>query len=451
MTGDSICAPATAPVNSSIAVIRMSGPETLGALRSLFSRFEHISPWRAVYGSIIDGGSVVDDVLVTYFKSPRSFTGEDMAEIYCHGNPLLVGRILKLLHRSGVRLAEPGEFSKRAFLNGKIDLTEAEAINHIVTARNEWEIEASLKQMHGSFREMINRVREDLLELKADIECGIDFPDEDIDFVSQEQAAGKSEAVRQSLDEALRRCRIGERISRGIDIPIVGKPNVGKSSILNLVLNAERAIVSDIPGTTRDIIREDVRLGGMHINLIDTAGIGDQSGEIERRGMELSRSKIESSSLVLTVLDVTTGVQDADRMVLSQTAGRKRIVIVNKIDLASPGQLEEMLSALDGRVVPLSARTGEGLGRLEEEITGLLRSEFVDYRDFFVADMRMMRLMEDALNAVAGVRRLIEMKEPPEIIAFELQAVIDALSEITGQITPDDVLNSIFSRFCIGK
>ena len=451
MTNDTICAPATAPVNSPIAVIRVSGPETFRAVASLFSRPDSLEHRRAVYGSILDGGSIVDDVVVVTYRGPSSFTGEDMSEISCHGNPVVVNRILGLLLSRGLRMAGPGEFSSRAFLNGKIDLTEAEAINHIITARGEWEIEAAVRQMHGSFRNAIDEIRVRLVELKADIECGIDFADEDIEVVGAEDALGRLATVRGLVESVLSRCKLGERVRRGVDLPIVGKPNVGKSSVLNLILNAERAIVSAIPGTTRDTISESIRLGGLHINLVDTAGIDVPSCEIEEIGIGLSLARIASSSILLVVIDSSSGIRDEDRRVLEETAGKRRIILLNKADLVDGATLARLRAELGGEGIAFSAKTGAGLKELETAIASTLAGDFADQKDFFVADVRMTALLEEALATIARTADIVGAGEPYEIVAFELQALLDTLGAVTGVVTADDVLNSIFSRFCIGK
>ena len=393
----------------------------------------------------------MDDVVVVCYRGPSSFTGEDMAEISCHGNPVVVNRILGLLLSRGLRIAGPGEFSSRAFLNGKIDLTEAEAINHIITARGEWEIEATIRQMHGSLRNAIDEIRGSLVELKADIECGIDFADEDIEFVSPKRALERLAAVGGLVESVLRRCRLGERLSRGIDLPIVGKPNVGKSSVLNLMLNAERAIVSPIPGTTRDTISESIRLGGLHINLIDTAGINVPSCEIEEIGIGLSLARIASASILLVVIDASSGIRGEDRRVLEETASKKRIILLNKADLVDDAALVRLRAELGGKGIAFSAKTGAGLKELETAIASTLAEDFADQKDFFVADVRMTALLEEARAMIARTGDIIDAGEPYEIVAFELQALLDTLGAVTGEVTADDVLNSIFSRFCIGK
>ena len=451
MIDDTICAPSTPPVNSSIAIIRVSGPEAFRAVGSFFSDPGRLKPRYACYGTLVENGEPIDDVILVWYPAPQSYTGEEMAEISCHGNPIIVQKIIEALNRRGVRLAGPGEFTKRAFLNGKVDLTEAEAINHIITARSEWEIETSLRQMHGSLRTLIRSIRNSVTELKADIEAAIDFSDEEIEFISNEGAARSVAGIRGALEDLLGRCRAGERLSHGIDVAITGRPNVGKSSILNLLLNQERAIVSSIPGTTRDIIREPVQIEGVQINLHDTAGIDTPGDELERIGMDRSHRTIETSGFIILVLDATGGIGPADRVLLEKTGYKKRIVLANKCDIATPEQVGAIRLEGGDQVIRFSAVTGEGLGILKEALARKIQEEFVDVKHSFIADMRIVSLLEKSIAGVENAGRCIANREPVEIIAFELQSLIETLSEITGEITPDDVLDSIFSRFCIGK
>ncbi|MBN2401641.1 MAG: tRNA uridine-5-carboxymethylaminomethyl(34) synthesis GTPase MnmE [Spirochaetes bacterium] len=449
MPEDTICASATPPINSPISTIRISGPDTLGAVMSIFGRPDKIKHRYAAYGSIVLNDVLIDDVVLVYYKAPHSFTGEDMAEISCHGNPIIVRKVIDLLCSRGIRIAEPGEFSRRAFLNGKIDLTEAEAINHIITARSGWEVSSAIKEMHGALRDIIKNITARVINLKADIESGIDFSQEDIEFVSGEEALTQLDETEVLVADLHRRCRIGERISHGIDVPIVGRPNVGKSSILNLILNRERAIVSDIPGTTRDLIGEIVQFAGMPVHLLDTAGITESDSHIERIGVELSRKKIETAPVIIFVIDAGSDVTDEDISIFNIVKNKKHIVLANKIDLAQPDNLARF--AQFGNVIPFSAKSGQGLAYLEKTLGGILRNEFVDYENSFVADMRIIIILEKALIIIKACRGLFLSKEPQEIIAFELQNLIDCLSEITGEISPDSILDSIFSRFCIGK
>ncbi len=451
MLEDTICAPATPPINSSLAVIRISGPDTGRIAESIFSRPENLKPRHAAYGSIINNDEVIDDVIMVFYRSPQSFTGEDMADIICHGNPIIIRKIVSLVKRRGARMAEPGEFSKRAFLNGKIDLTEAEAINHIITGRSEWEVSSAIRQMHGSLRSRISEIRDEIVLLKADVEAGIDFSEEDIEFISYKDAEARLIGIRDKLQEIFRRCRLGEKMSHGIDLPIVGRPNVGKSSILNLILNSERAITSEIPGTTRDLINEVVQFAGLRINLTDTAGIGIPVSEIDKKGISLSRKKIETSSIVIMVIDATAGAAKEDFDIIKSLDGKKRVILANKIDLVKGNEATEIASVVGSAVIPFSAKTGQGLDELEREVSRIIHEEFVDYENCFVADMRVVDLLAASIQNADACRKLFLQNEPPEIAAVELQGLIDTLREITGEISPDDVLNSIFERFCIGK
>ncbi len=454
MFEDTICAPASAPVNSSLAIIRTSGPGSYGAACSFFTARENIKHRHAAYGSITDGDRIIDDVILVYYKAPSSFTGEDMVEIFCHGNHLVVGSILRLLYKTGIRIAEPGEFSKRAFLNGKMDLTEAEAINSLINARSDWEIRASIDQMHGSLKRVVDKLRDDVIHLKADIEAGIDFTDQDIEFVSADESLRIVKEITDSLNDLRKRCAMGNRTARGIDVTLAGRPNVGKSSLLNLILNEERAIVSDIPGTTRDLIKESVQIGGVRINLTDTAGLGEPGDDIERIGIERSRKNIGAASLVLMVIDALQGVTDQDREIISGLEGKKVIYVLNKIDLAGEegkSRIETISAETGLSFVPVSAKFGTGFSGLEEAVAKVIAGEFVDFSNSFLADERIINIINSSIDIVERTAHLIEMKEPPEIIAFELDDLIQKLSDVTGEITTEDILGSIFSRFCIGK
>lgn len=440
---------------SSIAVVRMSGPQSFRIASECFEKPSLISHRKALHGKLFHGEQEIDDVVLIAYQAPESFTGEDMVEICSHGNPIIVKKIIDLFIQKGARFAEPGEFTRRAFLNGKMDLTAAEAINRIVKARGEWEINAALAQMHGALREKIQQLREALILMKADVESKIDFSEEDIEFLTSDAAIARMQEIHDSLAGIFNRCRIGERVSHGIDIPIVGRPNVGKSSILNLILNAERAIVSEIPGTTRDLISETVQFAGYHVNLFDTAGIDEPGCEIERMGINLSHKKIDDASMLILVIDAAGEINDTDREILHRSSGKSCIVLGNKIDLFPKTEREERISFLEKNlhapIIPFSAKTGEGLELLEKKVGEFLTSEFPEQKNFFFADQKMQTILAEATEKAVSIQKLFIQSEPPEIIAFELQNLIDLLCEITGEIAIDDVLNSIFSRFCIGK
>jgi len=448
MHEDTICAPATPPVNAPIAIIRVSGPDSFAAAERIFSKATGINPREAVYGFITDDGEKVDDVILIYYRSPSSYTGEDMLEIFSHGNPIIVRRIMQLLMALDIRMAEPGEFSKRAFLNNKMDLTEAEAVNQIILGKTQWEISAAIEQMHGSLRKAIDNVREKIILLKADIEALIDFSDQDIDFTDSNELIGRAASINAEISDILHRCRIGGKISSGFNLSIAGKPNVGKSSIFNLILNRERAIVSNIAGTTRDVISEPIIIDGMQFNVHDTAGIHESGDEIERAGVSLSKKNIDSASIVLVVIDALSKIDKHDIEILNAVRDKNHIILINKTDAAS----EENIRAIENEIkstLRFSAKTGAGLKELEKRIAFILKDEFVTLKNSFIADIRVIKLLEDSLT---GMESVIETSaENGDITAFELQLVMDKLGEITGKISPDEVLNSIFSRFCVGK
>jgi len=451
---DQIYALATPPLNSSLALIRLSGSKLRPFLIKFFSKSKQVKNRQAVYGSLVYKNKIIDDVILIFYQAPHSFTGEDMIEITCHGNQLIIQRIYQLFNSLGFRLAAPGEFSKRAFLNGKIDLTKAEAINQILVAKSEWHLETALGQMHGSMLGYINQIRELIIQLKADLEASIDFIEEDLEFISHKDSLKLAKKSRDLLNKFWEQLKLGEKISQGIEVVIVGKPNVGKSSLLNLLLNQERAIVTDTPGTTRDLIQETITINGFQLNLTDTAGIHKTRDVIEQKGIKLSYQQLEKAGLVLMVLDPTTGYQEADKEIIKTLAtlpDKEIIFLVNKIDLASKKDLSQITKKLQKTYIPFSAKKAVGLEELKKKISLILKKVFVPHKTSFVADRRIINLTEKALLANEQVIDLIKNKSSVEIITFELQELINLLGEMTGEISPEDILDSIFSRFCIGK
>lgn len=451
---DTICALATAPVNAPIAVIRISGPDVLSAAKTFFSKPTSIAHRNVVHGAVLHNGAALDDVILAYYKAPNSYTGEDAAEIFCHGNMLVVRSILDMLHSLNIRLAEPGEFTKRAFLNGKMDLTEAEAVHSIISAKSKWEVNAALEQMHGSLKNAVNSLREKVILLKADIEAGIDFSTEDIEFVSLKQTAAAAKQISDDISSVLLRCRIGAELSRGIAVSLAGKPNAGKSSILNLLLGRERAIVSNIPGTTRDIISEHIQIAGLQVRISDTAGIGEAANDIERAGIFMSKKNIDEAAIAIVVLDATRDINDDDLKVLAATENKKRVILINKTDAAredETARLEETVCAKFGNCIRFSAKTGAGLNDLEHALAGILTKGVLDIKESFIATERIIGLLEESLASANKTAELAAVGEQSEIIAFELNSLIASLGEITGEISPEDILDSVFSRFCIGK
>ncbi|MCX8124168.1 MAG: tRNA uridine-5-carboxymethylaminomethyl(34) synthesis GTPase MnmE [Spirochaetes bacterium] len=451
---DTICAPATPPVHSPIAIIRISGPDSLRVASSIFTAKKQTRtfiPRYAYYGFVHDDSEEIDDCIVIYYNQPHSYTGEDMVEIFCHGNPIIVNKIIDCIIAKNVRMAQPGEFTKRAFLNGKMDLTEAEAINHIIAARSEWEIATAIQQRHGSLKHAIDEIKQHIIELKADIECAIDFVDEDIEIISYDTAQERVKLIISKIDDILNRCRIGQHLSHGIDIALVGKPNAGKSSFLNCLLNHERAIVSDTPGTTRDVIRESVSIKGIQCNLLDTAGIHQHAGGIELLGVQRSHKLIEEASLIIFITDAVAGFTSDDEYILQLIGNRPFIPVINKADIASQESIALIQKSFEQKGVVFSAKTGYGIPELEEAVYNFISSRYVEYKNSFIADIRIMQLLEQSVAYAKEALKQLETHSPYEIVASALQNVIEAIGAVTGEITVDDVLNSIFSRFCIGK
>ncbi len=448
---DIICAPATPFVNSALAVIRVSGDGALILFKNSFSSYVKVSHAKAVYGKLSSNGRILDELILSYFESPASFTGEDTVELSCHGNPLIVKNIISFLLESGARMAEPGEFSRRAFINGKMDLTEAESVNALICARSDWEINTALSQMHGSLKNVINSMREKLILLKGDIESAIDFSTEEIEFVSRAEALKQAEEIRDEVKDVLRRCSSGAKLSGGIDVPIVGKPNSGKSSLLNLILNSERAIVSNIPGTTRDMIKETVQFGGVHVNIYDTAGIRDADCEIEKIGIEKSREILSRSEISVVMLDALSGIDSFDEEILKITENKKSVILLNKTDCADSKEVLSIKKKIGRDIIDFSALTGHNFSEFHSKLSEAVRSNFSGCSNSFIADMRVLKILEHSSDAADNLVNSIDCGNPEEIIAADAAELINSLSEITGLISPDDILNSIFGRFCIGK
>jgi tRNA modification GTPase len=451
MDNDTICAPASAPVQSALALIRVSGSSALKYFSEIFSHPERLIHQKSTYGYIKNGSHKVDDVVAVYFKAPHSFTGEDTVEISCHGNPLIVQNILTLLMKNdSIRMADPGEFTKRAYLNGKIDLTAAQAVDSIIRARSEWEIESALNQMHGFLKHEIDRIKNLLILFKADIEATIDFSTEEIDFADRIQLKNEIIAITDEIEKLLKRCKIGERLSHGLNIAIVGKPNAGKSSLLNYIINEERAIVSEIPGTTRDIIRETIQISGIHINLIDTAGIRNSEDSIEKIGILRSKEAVNKAHLVLCVLDGEIGITHDDKEIFSILPKNNVIYVINKCDLQRHESIEEFMNSYEFSVL-FSSVTGYGFSKLEETISSFLFKGIDDYQNSFIADRRVVTILENSVLISNEILSAIDNHISEDLIASDTSRLIENLQQITGEVSPDDVLNSIFSRFCIGK
>ncbi len=446
---DTIIALATPPGIGAISVIRISGAESVPVVSKFFKGKKNLSdaPTHTVhYGRFLDKkGETIDDVLVSVFRKPNSYTGEDSVEISTHGSPLVAEKIIGLLLEEGIRLAEPGEFTKRAFLNGKLDLAQAEAVADVINSRTEASLRGARNQLDGILSQKISSLRKELIDISSLMELELDFAEEDLEFVSQEEAIKKIEKIISEIDLLLETFKFGKVIKDGVNVAIVGKPNVGKSSLMNYILKESRAIVSHIPGTTRDVIREEVSIDGILYRLYDTAGIRLTENDIEREGVERSREAVKESDLVLFVNDVIEGFSiEIYNEILRLTEPSRVIKITNKIDL-NP-------EASGNEDVKISALTGEGIEKLfklmKEKAIG---TNIFSEKSAVVSNVRHFVALKKAKESLLKAIESIKNGMSGEFTAVDLRNAESSLGEIIGKVTTDDILNNIFDQFCIGK
>jgi tRNA modification GTPase len=444
---DTIAAISTAFGEGAIAVLRLSGPRAVEIADAAFRSKRRVAKLAArvqQFGAIFDGVEKLDEVLLTVFRAPASYTGEDVVEIAGHGGLLVSRRILEVLLRGGARAALPGEFTQRAYLNGKMDLTQAEAVMDLITAQTDLALRAATEQLEGRLGERIRALKELLLELLAHLEAFIDFPDEDIDPDTGDALLRKLDAARAEIDALLATADRGKVLREGVRTVIYGAPNVGKSSLLNLLLGHERAIVSAQPGTTRDVIEEVINLRGIPLRLIDTAGVRDSDDEIERAGMERTRQQVERADLVLHVVDASEArSEDSDQR---SDFPQRTLLVLNKVDLG------EHASWRGVEAVRMSCLSGAGIDALAEAIVARVSGGGTATRDWSLAiNARHQACLEGARSFVEAARRAIADRVSPEFVAEELRAALDAVGEVVGKAESEDVLGKIFSTFCIGK
>jgi tRNA modification GTPase len=442
---DTIAAISTAFGEGAIAVLRLSGPRAVEIADTVFRGKTALkdSPARvAQFGSLNDGEDKLDEVLATVFRAPASYTGEDLVEIGCHGGVLVTRRILESLLRHGARAAEPGEFTQRAFINGKMDLTQAEAVMDLISAQTDLALRAANEQLEGRLGERIRRLREALLEMLAHVEAYIDFPDEDIDPETGDALRGRIDEARRDVQKLLDTAAQGRVLREGVRTVIYGAPNVGKSSLLNRLLGYERAIVSARPGTTRDVIEEVINLRGIPLRLMDTAGVSESSDEIEREGIERTRRALERADLVLHVADA----HEANGSLESLANSPRSVAVLNKIDL---GENEVWRSV---EAVRVSCETGAGFDALADAIEARVFGGGAAHRDWTVAiNARHQACLERASGFLQASREAFDQHLSPEFIAEELRAALDAVGEVAGKADTEELLGVIFGRFCIGK
>ena len=453
LADDTICAPATAPGQGAVGIVRLSGPEAVATADRHFTASAGISltaaPSHTVHhGHFLDaGGTPVDEVLVLLMLSPRSYTTQDVVEIQCHGGGAAVQAVLGCLVAAGCRMAEPGEFTRRAFLAGRIDLTQAEAVLEVIEARTDLAQRLAQRQLDGTLSRELARVTEALRDLVAHLEAAIDFPEDDLEEELPAATVAALEAAHQTLADVAGRARAGNLVKEGVRLAILGRPNVGKSSLLNAMLGHDRAIVTDVPGTTRDVLEAELVVDGIRFVVQDTAGIRDPGDAIEAEGIARSRRAAAGADLVLLVLDGAQALDNADRTLLHELDGARTLLALNKSDLPTrlvpPGGRE---------AVPVSAHSRDGIDTLRAALVAAVRDKnAAPLAHAFLVTLRQRDAIERAATALGQALSALRGGAYPELVATDLRGALDAVGEVTGETTTDDLLDRIFSRFCIGK
>lgn len=454
---DTISAIATALGVGSIGVIRLSGPDSLAIADRIFAGREKLGRENArklLYGHILDRkGQPIDEVLAVYMPGPHSYTGEDVCEIQCHGGRQALQEILSLTYQAGARPAEPGEFTKRAFLNGRLDLAEAESVMDIINAKSRQALVAANRGHEGGLSRKVRELRKELRDLVVQLEAAIDYPEEDIEEVTYDRAAEVLAEAQGAVARLVRQDSAGRILREGLRTAIVGRPNVGKSSLLNSLLQADRAIVSNIPGTTRDIIEEQMTIGGIPLVLTDTAGLRDTEDLVEKIGVERSRAALEDAQLALVVLDGSQPLSGEDRELLRSLKDRKKLILVNKSDLPQVLDTEELRREYGSSdVIVLSVKTGEGLEQVEQWLQEFVYGEGSDSESSSMTqNARQQDLLEKALRSLEDALEGARQHLPYDCLTIDLTQTLHDLGEITGEDVPDEIIDEIFAQFCVGK
>ena len=448
---NTIAAISTPAGNGGVGIIRISGNDSLKIIDRIFKPVKkgEIRPFSFKLGHIYDeDGKVIDQVLVSYFKAPKSYTGEDVCEINCHGGNVSMKKILETVLKNGAVMAEGGEFTKRAFLNGKLDLTQAEAVIELINSKSEKESRASIKQLDGKLGQEIRNIENEIVGLLADIEANIDYPEyEDIEEVRREKIVEVLRNQIEKLSKLEKSFESGKILKNGVLTAIVGKPNVGKSSLLNALLKEDRAIVTEIPGTTRDTIEEYVTIKGISLRLMDTAGIRKTSDIVENIGVEKSKKALEEAELVLLLIDGSVGVTEEDEKIYNEIKNKPHILIINKTDLEC-----KEINISDENTVRISTKTGDGLEQLENKIEELFNVKNLDTEnEIIITNIRHKDLISKTINGLNSAIEAIETGIPIDMISINIKDAIKSLGEMLGESVSEDVLNKIFEKFCVGK
>ncbi|WP_373897211.1 tRNA uridine-5-carboxymethylaminomethyl(34) synthesis GTPase MnmE [Haloimpatiens sp. FM7315] len=455
---DTIAAVSTSLGEGGISIIRVSGDKALEVVARVFKgknnrEIKDIKSYSMRYGFIIDKikDEVIDEVIVSYMKGPKSFTAEDTVEINCHGGVVATNKVLNEVIKSGARLAEPGEFTKRAFLNGRIDLSQAEAVIDIIRAKTDLSMKSAIKQSQGKISKEIDNMRQELLAFIAHIEATVDYPEDDLEEVTSMKVKCKLKGIIDKIDRLLSTADEGKMLKEGIKIVIVGKPNVGKSSLLNALLDEKRAIVTDVPGTTRDVIEEYINIEGIPVKLIDTAGIRETENVVEKIGVEKSKEKIEEADLIILMLDLSRNLDKEDQEIIEYIKNRKYIVLLNKSDLHRNIESNELNELESKFLIDVSVKTGEGLEEIKNCIKDLFFKGEIKTEDIYITNNRHKEVLIRARESLSSAVDTLLHVEAIDLASIDIRNAWSSLGEITGDTVEENIIDKIFSEFCLGK
>lgn len=452
-----IVAISTAPAIGGIGIIRMSGENAFDILNKIFipknkQNIKEIKGNSIKYGHIVEDNKIVDEVLVSYFKSPKSYTTENMCEINSHGGILVVRKILELCLKNGAILAEPGEFTKRAFLNGRIDLAQAESVIDIINAKSNKEVEASVKQLEGYLSEEIKNIRKKIIDLMVDIEASIDYPEYDVEEVTYSKAVNILENVEEKLEKLSTSFENGKIIKDGIKMAIIGRPNAGKSSLLNEFLKEERAIVTDIEGTTRDTIEEQIMISGIPFKIIDTAGIRESEDKIEKIGIEKSKKAANDSDIILAIFDISKPLNKEDLDIIEFIKNKVAIIVLNKTDLSENEETIWKISKIEKEILKISVLKKQGIEEIYSKLIEMFNIKEIELDNGnVVTNIRHKQLIDCAKQNTKEAIIALKSNMPIDIIAINIKEILENLGKITGETVSEDIIKEIFAKFCLGK
>lgn len=457
MKKDTIAAIATAMTNSGIGIVRISGPEAFDIIQKIYTGknekiFSKIESHTIHYGYITDGKETIDEVLVMIMRGPKSFTGEDTVEINCHGGVYVVKRVLETVIKYGARPAEPGEFTKRAFLNGKMDLSQAEAVIDVIHSKNEYALKSSVTQLKGAVKKKIKEIREEILYHTAFIETALDDPEHISVDGYGEKLKGTVDKLLGELKELLKTSDNGRIMKEGIQTVIVGKPNAGKSSLLNVLVGEDRAIVTDIAGTTRDVLEESIQLNGISLNIMDTAGIRSTDDVVEKIGVDKAKSYANEADLIIYVVDASRELDENDFEIIKMIQDKEAVILLNKSDLTTVVTKDMIQSYIEKPMIEISAKEGKGIKELEETVKSLFFHGEISFNDeVYITNIRHKTAIQNAYDSLKKVKESIENNMPEDFYSIDLLDAYESLGSITGETIGEDLVNEIFSKFCMGK